>query len=124
MSTNKSAPRNSHRGGAKRPEHRKGAHQPSAARQNVDHPARTSSKQAEVIGLLTRPDGVTIAGVMQATGWQSHSVRGFLAGVVRKKLRLPLTSEKPEGGERVYRIAADKPGREKGKARAVIRKAA
>ena len=74
--------------------------------------------------MLTRPGGVTIPSVMQATGWQSHSVRGFLAGVVRKKLGLPLTSEKPEGGERVYRIAAGKPVKAKGKARTVSRKAA
>ena len=121
MSKNKSAPRpGSRRGGDEHPK----AAEPSAARRNVNQPARSNSKQAEVIGLLTRPGGVTIPSVMQATGWQSHSVRGFLAGVVRKKLGLPLTSEKPEGGERVYRIAAGKPVKAKGKARTVSRKAA
>lgn len=48
--------------------------------------------------------GASIAAMMNATGWQQHSVRGFLAGVVRKKLRLSLTSEKLDGGQRIYRI--------------------
>jgi hypothetical protein len=81
----------------------------AAARKIVDHqhPRRANSKQARVLGLLRRPSGVTIATIMTSTGWQQHSVRGFLAGVVRRKLGLELESEKTDG-ERVYRIADGK----------------
>ena len=65
---------------------------------------RRNTKQDTVIALLQQPKGTTIAAMMAATGWQQHSVRGFLAGVVRKRLGLDLVSEKTEQG-RIYRIA-------------------
>ena len=67
---------------------------------------RADSKQASVIAMLRAPAGATIAAMAGATGWQAHSVRGFLAGVVRKKLGLNLISEAGDAG-RTYRIKND-----------------
>ena len=71
------------------------------------HRTRANSKQSRVLALLRGPSGATIATVMRSTGWQPHTVRAFLAAVVRKKLGLTLESEKADG-ERVYRIVAGK----------------
>src|SRR5258707_10135925 len=68
---------------------------------------RPDTKHARILAMLRTPAGATIAAIMTATEWQPHSVRGFLAGVVRKKLGLNLVSESTEKG-RVYRIKDSK----------------
>jgi hypothetical protein len=72
-----------------------------------DH-TRANSKQARVLALLHGPSGASIATVMRSTGWQPHTVRGFLTAIVRKKLGLRLESEKTDD-ERVYWIVAGSP---------------
>ena len=85
---------------------------PTAARATTAKPPAISdpekkndagSKQARIIEMLQSPTGMTIAAMMKETGWQQHSVRGFLAGVVRKKLKLKLNSMKIDGSQ-VYRV--------------------
>lgn len=66
---------------------------------------RNGTKSAKVITLLRRATGATVKELIRATGWQPHSVRGFLSGVVRKKLGLNLTTMERKNGERAYKIA-------------------
>jgi hypothetical protein len=80
--------------------------------------AKPETKHARIVAMLRSPGGATIAAIMTATEWQQHSVRGFLAGVVRKKLGLNLISEVTDKG-RVYRI---KDG--KGSSAAAVKQAA
>lgn len=81
----------------------------NASRKTTTSRSQTNTKQVEVINQLSRPQGTTIPAIMKSTGWQQHSVRGFLAGVVRKKLGLTLESEKKDGADRIYRIVMSKP---------------
>ena len=80
----------------------------------ADHPetaptprkAREGSKQEALVAMLKRPQGASIAEIAAAFGWQAHTVRGAIAGTLKKKLGLEVTSEKVEGRGRVYKIAA------------------
>lgn len=66
---------------------------------------RDNSKQAQVIAMLKRPEGATIAQICEATGWMPHTVRGTFAGALKKKLDLQITSTKEAGAERIYHAA-------------------
>jgi hypothetical protein len=67
---------------------------------------RSDSKAVKVLELLKRANGATLPEMIKATGWQIHSIRGFLSGIVKKRLGLKLTSEKAEGKDRRYKIPA------------------
>jgi hypothetical protein len=77
----------------------------SKARQKTSG-ARAGSKTSKLLELLKRPGGITLNKLMKTTGWQSHSVRGFLSGTVAKKMGLKVTSDKDENGERTYSVKA------------------
>jgi hypothetical protein len=66
--------------------------------------AEDGSKKADILAMMRRPKGATLDSVMQATGWQAHTVRGFVSAVVIKKLRLKVESFRTEDQERAYRI--------------------
>lgn len=68
---------------------------------------RDNNKQAQVIAMLKRAEGATITQICEATGWQSHTVRGTFAGAFKKKLGMEITSSKSEGSERTYRITTN-----------------
>ena len=76
---------------------------PKAAATKASTP-RAESKQARLIAMLRRPEGASIAEIVEAFDWQPHTVRGAIAGALKKKLGLEVTSEKVEGRGRVYRL--------------------
>lgn len=77
---------------------------PTAATGAQEGKTRTGTKQALLIDLLRRPEGATIAEIVEATKWLPHTVRGAIAGALKKKLGLEIMSEKVEGRGRVYRV--------------------
>ena len=70
----------------------------------TERKTREGTKQALVIEMLRRPEGATIAEIVEATAWASHTIRGFMAGALKKKLGLTLTSEKNDDRGRVYKL--------------------
>lgn len=66
---------------------------------------RAGTKQAQIIAMLRRPEGATVAEMVEATGWLAHTVRGSISGALKKKLGLPITAEKIEGRGTVYLLA-------------------
>ncbi len=67
-------------------------------------PAREGSKTAQILALIQQPEGATLAAIMEATGWQTHSVRGFISGTLGKKMGLTVGSAKRADGARVYTL--------------------
>ena len=82
----------------------KGATKPKAATKTASAP-RAESKQSQLITMLRQPDGATIVEIAKALDWQAHTVRGAIAGALKKKLGLNVESEKVDDRGRVYRIA-------------------
>jgi hypothetical protein len=68
--------------------------------------ARRGSKTAKILALLQRPGGASLQQLRKATGWQAHSVRGFLSGMLKKKMRLCVDSTKMQDGQRTYRVVS------------------
>ncbi len=79
----------------------------AAMKPTNDAPAR-ETKLTKVIELLSRPDGATVDQIMDATGWQKHTVRAAISHALGKKRGYQIVSEKPKGGKRVYKISSEK----------------
>ena len=69
---------------------------------------RAGTKQAQIIALLQRPEGASIAEIVEATGWQAHSARGMISGMLKKKLGLPITAGRGEGRGTVYQLGGNR----------------
>lgn len=108
LSRNRKPSKRAGRAKAARASGHRAAKTAKAARSVAPSPvSERMNKQTKLLDLLRRPAGATIAALSNASGWQQHSVRGFLAGVVRKKLGLELVSA-VETDQRIYRIVAAK----------------
>lgn len=79
----------------------------SATKERKPPAARPGTKAAKVLKLLQRPDGASLGELTKATKWQPHSVRGFISGSVKRKMRLKVTTLKRDDGERAYRLASN-----------------
>jgi hypothetical protein len=103
-----SAPRARRRRGATAAANKPANHKLGANRQlRSDHAPSKPSKQQLCLDLLSRLDGASVEELQAATGWQPHSVRGFLSGTVKKKLGLTLTSDRAGDGSRRYRVGSE-----------------
>ena len=109
-STKKSAPRSRKSGKSGKPKAaatakpKKAAKAPQKAEPAKTEGVREGSKTAKVLDLLKRPNGATLKELMKTTGWQAHSVRGFLSGTVGKKMGLTVMSSKGEDAQRTYSV--------------------
>jgi len=92
------------RGATGAPKKEKATKKASAPKEPKPRKDAADTKTAKVLAMLKRKNGATMQQLMAETEWQPHSVRGFLAGTVRKKLGLTVTSTKQEGGQRVYMV--------------------
>jgi len=90
--------------GIRPPQPKKGTSSPQGGKKAKA--ARQGSKTATVLTLVKWPGGATLTALMQATGWQPHSVRGFISGTLGKKMGLTVNSAKGEDGERNYSVKA------------------
>ena len=106
-----SKPTRARKAGVKSGKRDKRAAEPKNARRAAQAPAtalqagtRSGTKQAQLIAMLERDEGATIAQIVEATGWLPHTVRGAIAGALKKRLGIEVSSEKVEGVGRVYRI--------------------
>jgi ribosome assembly protein YihI (activator of Der GTPase) len=101
------AKKNSSKKGVKAPKPKKeAAKRPKAAKKETSgREPREGSKTSIILDLIKRAKGATMAQIMEATGWQTHSVRGFISGTLGKKMGLKVESTKNEKGEHVYKLA-------------------